>query len=167
MKQHEEFSGKKLQYFDPELGENYVPFVVETSIGLDRMFLAILSKSLINETLEDGSQRTVLKLPAFLAPNKVAILPLLKKDGLPEKAREVMDLLKFDHMVQYDEKDAIGKRYRRQDAAGTPLCVTVDHQSLEDNSVTVRFRDTMEQIRIPLNELKALTNEKVSHKCTV
>ena len=162
LKQHEEFSGKKLQYFDPELGENYVPFVVETSIGLDRMFLAILSKSLINETLEDGSQRTVLKLPAFLAPNKVAILPLLKKDGLPEKAREVMDLLKFDHMVQYDEKDAIGKRYRRQDAAGTPLCVTVDHQSLEDNSVTVRFRDTMEQIRIPLSELKALTNEKVS-----
>lgn len=162
LKQHEEFSGKKLQYFDPELGENYVPFVVETSIGLDRMFLAILSKSLVNETLEDGSQRTVLKLPAFLAPNKVAILPLLKKDGLPEKAREVMDLLKFDHMVQYDEKDAIGKRYRRQDAAGTPLCVTVDHQSLEDNSVTVRFRDTMEQIRIPLSELKALTNEKVS-----
>ena len=162
LKQHEEFSGKKLQYFDPELGENYVPFVVETSIGLDRMFLAILSKSLVNETLEDGSQRTVLKLPAFLAPNKVAILPLLKKDGLPEKAREVMDLLKFDHMVQYDEKDAIGKRYRRQDAAGTPLCVTVDHQSLEDNSVTVRFRDTMEQIRIPISELKALTNEKVS-----
>ena len=162
LKQHEEFSGKKLQYFDPELGENYVPYVVETSIGLDRMFLAILSKSLVNETLEDGSQRTVLKLPAFLAPNKVAILPLLKKDGLPEKAREVMDLLKFDHMVLYDEKDAIGKRYRRQDAAGTPLCVTVDHKSLEDNSVTVRFRDTMEQIRIPLSELKALTNEKVS-----
>ena len=162
MKQHEEFSGKKLQYFDPELGENYVPYVVETSIGLDRMFLAILSKSLVNETLEDGSQRTVLKLPAFLAPNKVAILPLLKKDGLPEKAREVMDLLKFDHMALYDEKDAIGKRYRRQDAAGTPLCVTVDHKSLEDNSVTVRFRDTMEQTRIPLSELKALTNEKVS-----
>ena len=162
LKQHEEFSGKKLQYFDPELGENYVPYVVETSIGLDRMFLAILSKSLVNETLEDGSQRTVLKLPAFLAPNKVAILPLLKKDGLPEKAREVMDLLKFDHMVLYDEKDAIGKRYRRQDAAGTPLCVTVDHKSLEDNSVTVRFRDTMEQIRIPISELKALTNEKVS-----
>ena len=162
LKQHEEFSGKKLQYFDPELGENYVPFVVETSIGLDRMFLAILSKSLINETLEDGSQRTVLKLPAFLAPFKVAILPLLKKDGLPEKAREVMDLLKFDHMVQYDDKDAIGKRYRRQYSAGTPLCDTVDHKSLEDNSVTVRFRDTMEQIRIPLSELKALTNEKVS-----
>ena len=162
LKQHEEFSGKKLQYFDPEIGENYVPYVVETSIGLDRMFLAVLSNSLITETLEDGSQRTVLNVPAFLAPYKVAVLPLLKKDGLPEKAREVVNLLKFDHMVQYDEKDAIGKRYRRQDAIGTPLCVTVDHQSLEDNTVTVRFRDNMEQIRISMDELKALTNEKVS-----
>ena len=162
LKQHEEFSGKKLQYFDPEIGENYVPYVVETSIGLDRMFLAVLSKSLMTETLEDGSQRTVLNVPAFLAPYKVAVLPLLKKDGLPEKAREVVNLLKFDHMVQYDEKDAIGKRYRRQDAIGTPLCVTVDHQSLKDNTVTVRFRDTMEQIRISTEELAQLTNEKVS-----
>ena len=162
LKQHEEFSGKKLQYFDPEMGENYVPYVVETSIGLDRMFLAVLSKSLITETLEDGSKRTVLNVPAFLAPYKVAVLPLLKKDGLPEKAREVVNLLKFDHMVQYDEKDAIGKRYRRQDAIGTPLCVTVDHQSLEDNTVTVRFRDSMEQIRISTKELAQLTNEKVS-----
>lgn len=162
LSQHEKFSGKKLQYFDPELGENYVPYVVETSIGLDRMFLAVLSSSLIDEALEDGSQRTVLNLPAFLAPYKVAVLPLLKKDGLPEKAREVVNLLKFDHMVQYDEKDAIGKRYRRQDAAGTPLCVTVDHQSLEDQTITVRFRDTMEQIRIPISELPALVNERVS-----
>jgi glycyl-tRNA synthetase len=162
LKQHEEFSGKKLQYFDPELGENYVPYVVETSIGLDRMFLAVLSKSLQNEQLEDGSSRTVLNIPAFLAPYKVAVLPLLKKDGLPEKAREVVNMLKFDHMVQYDEKDAIGKRYRRQDAIGTPLCVTVDHQSLEDHTVTVRFRDTMEQIRIPATELLAVVNEKVS-----
>jgi glycyl-tRNA synthetase len=162
LSQHEKFSGKKLQYFDPELGENYVPYVVETSIGLDRMFLAVLSTSLQEETLEDGSSRTVLNLPAFLAPYKVAVLPLLKKDGLPEKAREIVNLLKFDHMVQYDEKDAIGKRYRRQDAAGTPLCVTVDHQSLEDSTVTVRFRDTMEQIRISVGELPALVNEKVS-----
>ncbi len=117
LKQHEEFSGKKLQYFDPELGENYVPYVVETSIGLDRMFLAILSNSLQTEKLEDGSTRTVMNIPAFLAPYKVAVLPLLKKDGLPEKARQVMNSLKFDHMVKYDEKDAIGKRYRRQDAA--------------------------------------------------
>ncbi|HCP41860.1 MAG TPA: glycine--tRNA ligase [Cryomorphaceae bacterium] len=162
LKQHEAFSGKKLQYFDPEIGENYVPYVVETSIGLDRMFLAVLSKSLITETLEDGSQRTVLNVPAFLAPYKVAVLPLLKKDGLPEKAREVLNLLKFDHIVQYDEKDAIGKRYRRQDAIGTPLCVTVDHQSLEDNTVTVRFRNTMEQIRISMDDLPTLTSEKVS-----
>ena len=162
LSQHEKYSGKKLQYFDPELGENYVPYVVETSIGLDRMFLAVLSTSLQEETLEDGSSRTVLNLPAFLAPYKVAVLPLLKKDGLPEKAREIVNLLKFDHMVQYDEKDAIGKRYRRQDAAGTPLCVTVDHQSLEDNTVTMRFRDTMDQIRISVNELPALVNEKVA-----
>jgi glycyl-tRNA synthetase len=162
LKQHEEFSGKKLQYFDPELGENYVPYVVETSIGLDRMFLAIMSQSLQNETLKDGSLRTVLKIPAFLAPYKVAVLPLLKKDGLPEKAREVISKIKFDHMVQYDEKDAIGKRYRRQDAIGTPLCVTVDHQTLEDQTVTVRFRDTMEQIRISIDELALLVHEKVS-----
>ena len=162
LKQHEEFSGKKLQYFDPELGENYVPYVVETSIGLDRMFLAILSNSLQTEKLEDGSTRTEMNIPAFLAPYKVAVLPLLKKDGLPEKARQVMNSLKFDHMVKYDEKDAIGKRYRRQDAAGTPLCVTVDHQTLEDNTLTVRFRDTMEQIRIPMAELSALVTEKVS-----
>ncbi|MCH1402127.1 MAG: glycine--tRNA ligase [Schleiferiaceae bacterium] len=161
LSQHEKFSGKKLQYFDPELGENYVPYVVETSIGLDRMFLAVLTTSLQEETLEDGSSRTVLNLPAFLAPYKVAVLPLLKKDGLPQKAREIVNLLKFDHMVQYDEKDAIGKRYRRQDATGTPLCVTVDHQSLEDHTVTVRFRDTMEQIRISVSELPAMVNEKV------
>ena len=162
LKQHEEFSGKKLQYFDPELGENYVPYVVETSIGLDRMFLAILSNSLQTEQLEDGSSRTVMNVPAFLAPYKVAVLPLLKKDGLPEKARDVVNALKFDHMVQYDEKDAIGKRYRRQDAAGTPLCVTVDHQTLEDNTLTVRFRDTMKQIRIPMDELNGLVAQKVS-----
>ncbi|MCH9774759.1 MAG: glycine--tRNA ligase, partial [Bacteroidetes bacterium] len=162
LKQHEEFSGKKLQYFDPELGENYVPYVVETSIGLDRMFLAILSNSLQTEQLEDGSSRTVMNIPAFLAPYKVAVLPLLKKDGLPEKARDVVNALKFDHMVQYDEKDAIGKRYRRQDAAGTPLCVTVDHQTLEDNTLTVRFRDTMKQIRIPMDELNGLVAQKVS-----
>jgi glycyl-tRNA synthetase len=162
LKQHEEFSGKKLQYFDPELGENYVPYVVETSIGLDRMFLAILSNSLQTEQLEDGSSRTVMNIPAFLAPYKVAVLPLLKKDGLPEKARDVVNALKFDHMVQYDEKDAIGKRYRRRDAAGTPLCVTVDHQTLEDNTLTVRFRDTMKQIRIPMDELNELVAQKVS-----
>ncbi len=162
LKQHEQFSGKKLQYFDPELGENYVPYVVETSIGLDRMFLAVLSQSLKDETLEDGSTRTVLNVPYFLAPYKVAVLPLLKKDGLPEKAREVVNLLKFDHMVQYDEKDAIGKRYRRQDAIGTPLCITVDHQTLEDQTVTVRFRDTMAQERVAITQLPAIVAHNVS-----
>ncbi|MEE2772235.1 MAG: glycine--tRNA ligase [Bacteroidota bacterium] len=156
LKAHEEFSGKKLRFYDPELKENYVPYVIETSIGLDRMFLAVLSSSLKEEDLGDGNTRTVLKLPAVLAPTKAAILPLVKKDGLPELAQEIVDELKWDFRVQYDEKDAIGRRYRRQDAAGTPLCITVDHESLEDKAVTVRFRDSMEQKRVPISEVKAL-----------
>ena len=164
LKQHEQFSGKKLQYFDPELNENYVPYVVETSVGLDRMFLAVLSASLQNETLEDGSERVVLKVPAPLAPYKVAVLPLIKRDGLPDKAQEIMDSLKFDFMCRYDEKDAIGKRYRRQDAIGTPFSVTVDHQTLEDNTVTLRDRDTMEQERIAISELHAIVASRVDMK---
>ena len=164
LKAHEEFSGKKLRFFDPELNENYVPYVVETSIGLDRMFLAVLSSSLQEETLEDGSSRTVLKLPAVLAPTKAAILPLVKKDGLPELAQEIVEELKWDFKVQYDEKDAIGRRYRRQDAAGTPLCITVDHDSLEDRSVTVRYRDSMEQKRIPIAELAQIVQQEVDFK---
>ena len=155
LKQHEEFSGKKLQYFDPEINESYIPYVIETSIGLDRMFLAILSNAIQNETLEDGSSRVVMQIPAFLAPYKVAVLPLTKKDGLPEKAREIMDTLKMDYNCQYDEKDAIGKRYRRQDAIGTPYAITVDHQSLEDNTVTIRERDSMSQERIAIDQLAA------------
>ncbi|MAY83927.1 MAG: glycine--tRNA ligase [Flavobacteriales bacterium] len=153
LKQHEEHSGKKLQYFDPELNKSYVPYVIETSIGLDRMFLAVLSASLKQEQLEDGSERVVLKLPAKLSPYQAAILPLVKKDGLPEKAREVFDELKSSFMLQYDEKDSIGKRYRRQDAIGTLLSITLDHQSLEDQTVTVRDRDSMEQSRIAISEL--------------
>ncbi len=153
LKAHEEHSGKKLQYFDPEINENYTPYVVETSIGLDRMFLAVLSASYQEEKLEDGSERTVLKIPMALAPVKVAVLPLLKKAGLPEIAREIIDELKFDFNCQYDEKDAIGKRYRRHDAIGTPLCVTVDHQTKEDKTVTIRYRDTMQQERIAISEL--------------
>lgn len=164
LKAHEEFSGKKLRFFDPELNENYVPYVVETSIGLDRMFLAVLSSSLKEETLEDGSSRTVLKLPAILAPTKAAILPLVKKDGLPELAQKIIDDLKWDFKVQYDEKDAIGRRYRRQDAAGTPLCITVDHDSLGDNSVTIRHRDTMEQKRVLISELPKLIKEEIDFK---
>ena len=162
LKQHEEFSGKKLRYFDPEDNESYIPYVLETSIGVDRMFLAVFSTALQDETLEDGSVRTVLNIPPALAPVKAAILPLLKKDGLPEKAREIMDVLKFDHNCQYEEKDTIGKRYRRQDAIGTPFCITVDHQSLEDNTVTIRDRDTMEQERVSIDKLVGIIAEKVS-----
>ena len=164
LSRHAEFSGKKLQYFDPETNESYTPYVIETSIGLDRMFLAMFSYAYTEEKLEDGSERVVMKLPPILAPYKVAILPLVKKDGLPEKAREIMDSLQYDFMCQYEEKDSIGKRYRRQDAIGTPLCVTVDNQTLEDNTVTVRDRDTMEQIRVNANELHEIIRKKISPK---
>jgi glycyl-tRNA synthetase len=159
---HEKFCGKKLQYFDTEENKNYVPYVVETSIGLDRMFLAILSESFVEEKLADDSERTVLKIPVFLAPVKVAVLPLLKKDGLPEKAREILKLLQFDYNCQYEEKDTIGKRYRRQDAIGTPFCITVDHQTLEDNTVTIRQRDTMEQSRVNVSDLHQLMDKAVN-----
>ena len=155
LKSHEKFSGKKLQYFDSEDNQNYIPYVVETSVGLDRMFLSVLASSYTEEKLEDGSERVVLRIPAALAPNKVAILPLMKKDGLPEKAKEIMHELKFDLRCFYEEKDAIGKRYRRQDAIGTPYCITIDHQTLADNTVTIRERDTMKQERITVSELRA------------
>jgi len=148
LKAHEQYSGKKLQYFDAEDETSYVPYVIETSIGLDRMFLAILSAAYQEEDLEDGSSRTVLNIPPALAPVKVAVLPLIKKDGLPEKAREIMQLFVPDYQVNFDEKDSIGKRYRRQDAIGTPFCITIDHQTLEDGTVTIRNRDTMSQERV-------------------
>lgn len=153
LSQHEKYSGKKLRFFDPETNESYVPYVIETSIGVDRMFLAVFSHAYTEEKLEDGSTRVVLRLPAKLAPIKAAVLPLVKKDGLPEKAREVMDMLKPYMMCQYDEKDAIGRRYRRQDAIGTPYCITIDNQTMEDNTVTIRERDSMEQKRVPIKEL--------------
>ena len=162
LKAHQEHSGKKLQYFDLELGESYVPYVVETSIGLDRMFLTVLSNSFLEEELENGESRVVLKIPAVLAPIKAAILPLTKKDGMPEKAREIMKMLQLDFNCQYEEKDSIGKRYRRQDAIGTPFCITVDHQTLEDNTVTLRDRDTMTQERISVVKLHYIIAEKVS-----
>ena len=161
---HEKFSGKKLQYFDPERNENYVPYVVETSIGLDRMFLAVFSWALREESLEDGSSRTVLKLPALLAPTKVAVLPLVKKGGLPELAQSILQKLKWDHAVVYDEKDAVGRRYRRQDALGTPYCITIDHQSLEDQTVTLRDRDSMLQQRVALADLPSLLKDKLEIK---
>jgi len=162
LKSHEEHSGKKLQFFDTEDNKSYVPYVVETSIGLDRMFLAILSSAYVNEKLEDGSERVVLNLPHALAPVKVAVLPLINKDGLPEKAREIMEEIKFEFQAQYEAKDSIGKRYRRQDAIGTPYCITIDHDTLADNTVTMRDRDTMKQQRVSIPELKAQIEGKVS-----
>ena len=159
---HEKFTGKKLQYFDPERNENYVPYVVETSLGLDRMFLAVFSNALTQEILEDGSSRTVLKLPPALAPTKVAVLPLVKKDGLPELSRTIVDDLKWSFTTAYDEKDAVGRRYRRQDALGTPYCITVDHQSLEDQTVTLRERDSMKQERISITDLKNGITDQVT-----
>ena len=162
LKAHEQFSGKKLQYFDTETNANYTPYVVETSIGLDRMFLAVFSNSLQEETLEDGSTRTVLRLPSVLAPTKAAVLPLVKKDGLPELAHKIIEDLRWDFNVAYDEKDAVGRRYRRQDALGTPFCITVDHQTLEDETVTIRHRDSMKQDRVKISELRNIINTEVS-----
>lgn len=161
---HEKYSGKKLQYFDPETRESFVPYVLETSIGLDRMFLAVFSNSLQEEELENGTFRTVLKLPAVLAPTKAAVFPLVKKDGLPELAHQIIDDLKWDFNVLYDEKDAVGRRYRRQDANGTPYCITVDHQSLDDQTVTIRHRDNMEQQRVKITALKNIIHKEVDMK---
>ena len=162
LKQHQEFSGKKLQYFDHELNENYTPYVVETSIGLDRMFLAIFSNSLCEETLENNTTRTVLKIPPFLSTYKVAVLPLVKKDGLSELARKIYNDLKLEFNVTYDEKDAVGRRYRRQDAIGTPYCITIDHQTKEDSTITIRDRDSMSQERILSSEIERYIKGKVS-----
>jgi glycyl-tRNA synthetase len=141
-----------------------VPYVVETSVGLDRLFLSVLSSALKEEVLENGETRTVLNLPPALAPYKAAIFPLVKKDGLPELAESIMKNLKFDFMLAYDEKDTVGKRYRRQDAIGTPCCITVDHQTLEDNTVTIRHRDSMEQERVAIADLEKLVGDMVSWK---
>ena len=156
------FGDDSYRYHDHETNESYTPFVIETSIGVDRMFLSVMCKSYEEEKLENGETRVVLKLPAALAPVKLAILPLVKKDGLPEKAHEIMQQLKFHFNCKYEEKDSIGKRYRRQDAIGTPFCITVDHDTLKDNCVTLRDRDTMEQTRVPIDSLLSLIEEKVS-----
>lgn len=161
LSRHESFSGKKMQYYDAEQEKSYTPYVIETSIGLDRMFLAIFSTSLQEEELENGS-RTVMRIPAVLAPYKAAILPLVKKDGLPEISKEIVDALKYDFNVIYDEKDAVGRRYRRQDAIGTPFCITVDHQTIEDRTVTLRHRDSMQQERVAIAELGQVLQKVVS-----
>ena len=162
LSQHEKYSGKSIKYFDPETNESYVPYVVETSIGVDRMFLSVMCGSYCEEQLENGESRVVLKLPAALAPVKLAVLPLVKKDGLPEKAREIVHDLKFHFNTIYEEKDSIGKRYRRQDAIGTPYCVTVDHDTLNDGCVTLRNRDTMEQERVAISDLRGIIEDRVS-----
>ena len=162
LSQHAKFSGRKIEYFDPETNESYTPYVIETSIGVDRMFLSVMCHSYEEERLENGETRTVLKLPAALAPTKLAVMPLVRKEGLPEKAREIVNDLKFHFNCKYDEKDSIGKRYRRQDAVGTPYCITVDHETMQDDCVTLRDRDTMQQQRVRISDLRALIEEKVS-----
>ena len=160
LSRHEEFSGKKMRYFDPQTNESYIPYVVETSIGVDRLFLSVMCGAYCEETTENGETRVVLKLHPALAPIKLAVLPLVRKDGLDEKARSVAEQLRFNFACQYDEKDSIGKRYRRQDAIGTPYCITIDHQTLEDDTVTIRDRDTMAQERIPISNLVNVIGER-------
>lgn len=166
--QHQKFSGKKLHYFDPETRESFVPYVIETSIGLDRTFLLILSDAYAEEKAPnaDGEpeDRVVLKINPALAPVKLAVLPLVKKDGLPDIARNIMEQVRFEFNCQYDEKDSIGRRYRRQDAIGTPFCVTVDHQTTIDHTVTLRYRDSMVQDRIPVERIRDVLHEKIRYK---
>ncbi len=167
LKNHQELSGKKMQYFDPEINQNYIPYVVETSVGADRLFLAHLCNAYTEETTGEGEnlkQRVYLKFHPAIAPIKAAILPLTKKDGLPEKANEIVELLKYDFNVFYEEKDTIGKRYTRQDLIGTPFCIAVDYQTLEDNTVTIRYRDTTAQERLPISELHGKIAYETSFK---
>jgi len=168
LSQHQKFSGKKIQYFDHESNESYVPYVIETSIGLDRTFLSVIAGSYAEEKVEkEGEElgdRVVLRLPVPLAPIKLAVLPLVKKDGLPEIARKIMDEVKYSFNCMYEEKDSIGRRYRRQDAIGTPFCITVDHKTLEDETVTLRYRDSMEQDRIPVKHIEGIVTEKINMK---
>lgn len=162
---HQALSGRKLQYFDPELNESYIPYVVETSVGVDRMFLSVMSNALVEETVPDAqgedSTRTVLRIPPALAPVKCAVLPIVRnKEDLVEKARSIFDRLKLNFPCQYDEKDAIGRRYRRQDAVGTPYCITIDFETMENDTVTIRERDSMKQERIPVDQVAAIVREK-------
>ncbi|MEP7228916.1 MAG: glycine--tRNA ligase [Ginsengibacter sp.] len=171
LKQHQELSKKKLQYFDNDLKEdgkpygNYIPYVVETSVGLDRLFLAVISNSYTEEkwNKEDGTEdsRVVLRIPPKISPYKLAVFPLVKKDGLPEIARKLVNECKEAFHTFYEEKDAIGKRYRRMDAIGTPFCVTIDHQSKEDDTATIRYRDSMQQERVLLSDVRKIVLEKI------
>jgi len=160
LSQHQKFSKKKLAYFDSEINKSYIPFVVETSVGLDRLFLSIICGSYVEESV-GSDKRVLLKLPPYLSPISLAVLPLVKKDSLTKKARQIFNELKSQFSCQYEEKDSIGKRYRRQDAIGTPFCVTIDHESLSDNNVTLRERDTMSQQRIPIDNLSKIIKSKL------
>ncbi|MDN4165802.1 glycine--tRNA ligase [Cytophagales bacterium LB-30] len=165
LKNHQELSKKKQQYFDPEINQNYIPYVLETSVGADRTFLMHLCNAYTEEVVGEGEnrkERVYLKFHPAIAPVKAAIFPITKKDGLPEKAQEIVKMLKFDFNTVYEERDSIGKRYTRQDLIGTPFCIAVDHQTLEDNTVTIRHRDTTEQERVHINELKGKIGEAVS-----
>tara|TARA_R110001606_G_scaffold151190_1_gene291603 strand:+ start:67677 stop:69158 length:1482 start_codon:yes stop_codon:yes gene_type:complete len=167
LKNHQEFSKKKQQYFDTEINQNYIPYVVETSIGADRAFLMVLSNAYTEETVGEGDEkkeRTYLKLHPALAPIKAAIFPLVKKDGLPEKGRQIFDMLKYDFNLIYEEQQSIGKRYTRQDLIGTPFCIAVDYETMENDTVTIRHRDTMAQERVHISELKEKIGEAVSIK---
>ncbi len=168
LSQHQKFSGKKIQYFDDEINKSYVPYVIETSLGLDRTFLMLLCNAYAEEkiTNKDGTidERVVLRLHPAIAPVKLAVFPLIKKDGLPEKARKIIDTLKFEFNCQYEEKDSIGRRYRRQDAIGTPYCITIDHQTIDDDTVTIRYRDSMQQERVQTKKLKEIISDKISMK---
>ncbi len=165
LKNHQEHSKKKLQYFDPEINQTYTPYVIETSLGCDRLVLALLCQGLTKETVIEEEQqktRTYLKLLPALAPIKAAIFPLLKKDGLPERAQKIFKELQLDFPLVYEESQSIGKRYARQDLIGTPYCITIDHQTLEDETVTLRERDSMQQQRVPTSTLRNYLYEKVA-----
>ncbi len=167
LKNHELLSKKKMHYFDNEINQSYIPYVVETSAGADRVFLAVLCNAYTEETVGEGEnkkERVYLKLHPALAPVKAAIFPLTKKDGLPEKAREIYKELRIEFPTVYEERDSIGKRYTRQDLIGTPFCIAVDHQTLEDNTVTIRHRDTQEQERVAISELRVKIRREISFK---
>lgn len=164
LKNHQEYSKKKMTYHDPELNQSYIPYVIETSIGLDRTVMMILSEAYTEEdlsTAEKKDSRTVLKFPPGLAPIKLAILPLTKKDGLPEIGKEIMSECRKHFRCFYEEKDTIGKRYRRMDAIGTPFCVTIDHQTKEDNTVTIRHRDSMQQERVAISDIRSIVESQL------
>lgn len=164
LKNHQEYSKKKMQYFDSDINQNYIPYVIETSIGLDRTILMILSQSYDEEDLSTGEKqdsRVVLRFSPKIAPMKLAVLPLVKKDGLPDIARTIMDDCKLHFRCFYEEKDTIGKRYRRMDAIGTPFCITVDQQTKQDNTVTIRYRDSMQQDRIPADKVRDIVLQAI------